>query len=65
MIMVAPGSLSEGFTMSVLPGNSLALVLEAVGGDLPVTVASAADHRTILGNQLYLRRNDELTLQEN
>jgi hypothetical protein len=35
MIMVAPGSLSEGLTMRVLP----------------VTVAKAADHRTILESQ--------------
>lgn len=35
MIMVAPGSLSEGLTISVLP----------------VTVARAADHNTILVHQ--------------
>lgn len=45
MIMVAPGSRSEGLTTSVFPDISYN---HELCGYLPVTVASAADQRTIL-----------------
>ena len=49
MIIVAPGSLSDGLTTKVLPDCQTRSSGKVK--DLPVTVANAADHKTILTYQ--------------
>lgn len=52
MIIVAPGSLSDGFTISVFPTGQLSLQERVDGECAPVTVAKAADHNTIIAGKL-------------
>lgn len=57
MIMVAPGSRSEGLTMSVLPVHQYLVRCSQSARAfsliyVPVTVAKAADHNTIMAGKL-------------